>query len=182
MPSLLPSLDFLGIFGCSEVELCPEGGFPSTLHFLWIRNCNKLIAGRMQWGLQTLTSLSVFFIGEDENVESFPEEMLLPSSLTYLNISDLQHLKSLDYKGLQHLTSLKQLNIHDCPLLESMPEEGLPSSLSALFIVDCPMLGESCERKGKYWPKISHIPILSINRAKSSFSFNRPTYFLRYCS
>jgi len=141
MPSLLPSLYFLGIFGCSEVELCPEGGFPSTLHFLWIRNCNKLIAGRMQWGLQTLPSLSVFFIGEDENVESFPEEMLLPSSLTYLNISDLQHLKSLDYKGLQHLTSLEQLNIHDCPLLESMPEKGLLSSISYLGIYGCPMLG-----------------------------------------
>ncbi|KAL9349265.1 hypothetical protein Peur_056520 [Populus x canadensis] len=141
MPSLLPSLDFLGIFSCSEVELCPEGGFPSTLHFLWIRNCNKLIAGRMQWGLQTLPSLSMFFIGEDENVESFPEEMLLPSSLTYLNISDLQHLKSLDYKGLQHLTSLEQLNIHDCPLLESMPEKGLLSSISYLEIYGCPMLG-----------------------------------------
>jgi Leucine-rich repeat (LRR) protein len=95
----------------------------------------------MQWGLQTLPSLSVFFIGEDENVESFPEEMLLPSSLTYLNISDLQHLKSLDYKGLQHLTSLEQLNIHDCPLLESMPEKGLLSSISYLGIYGCPMLG-----------------------------------------
>jgi len=47
-----------------------------------ICNCNKLIAGRMQWGLQTLPSLSHFGIGWDENVESFPEEMLLPSSLT----------------------------------------------------------------------------------------------------
>jgi hypothetical protein len=45
-----------------------------------------------------------------------------------------------------------------------MPEEGLPSSLSALAIVDCPMLGESCERKGKDWPKISDIPRIVISQ------------------
>jgi Leucine-rich repeat (LRR) protein len=163
MHSLLPSLNHLEINCCPEVELCPEGGFPSTLQLLWICNCNKLIAGRMQWGLQTLPSLSRFVIGWDENVESFPEEMLLPSSLTFLRIDSLEHLKSLDYKGLQHLTSLRELNIIDCPMLESMPEEGLPASLSSLAIHCCPMLGESCEReKGKDWPKISHIPRLVI--------------------
>jgi hypothetical protein len=89
--------------------------------------------------------------------------MLLPSSLTSLKIDSLKHLKSLDYKGLQHLTSLRALTISNCPLLESMPEEGLPSSLSSLEIFFCPMLGESCEReKGKDWPKISHIPDIDI--------------------
>jgi len=163
MHSLLPSLSHLEIKHCLEVELCPEGGFPSTLHSLEICRCNKLIAGRMQWGLQTLPSLSRFAIGFDENVESFPEEMLLPSSLTSLKIYSLEHLKSLDYKGLQHLTSLRELTISNCPLIESMPEEGLPSSLSSLEIFFCPMLGESCEReKGKDWPKISHIPRIVI--------------------
>ncbi|KAI5596076.1 hypothetical protein BDE02_03G182600 [Populus trichocarpa] len=131
MHSLLPSLDHLEINGCLEFELCPEGGFPSKLQSLRIFDCNKLIAG----------------------------QMLLPSSLTSLKIDSLKHLKSLDYKGLQHLTSLRALTISNCPLLESMPEEGLPSSLSTLAIYRCPMLGESCEReKGKDWPKISHIP------------------------
>jgi len=163
MPSLLPSLKHLTIYGSSEVELCPEGGFPSTLQSLVIRNCNKLIAGRMQWGLQTLPSLSHLTFGGPENIEYFPEEMLLPSSLTSLIIYDLKHLKSLDYKGLQHLTSLRKLNISYCPMLDSMPEEGLPSSLSSLVIFYCPLLGESCEReKGKDWPKISHIPDIDI--------------------
>ncbi|KAJ6944481.1 disease resistance RPP13-like protein 1 [Populus alba x Populus x berolinensis] len=161
MHSLLPFLTHLEISDCSEVELCPEGGFPSTLQSLQIRNSNKLIAGRMQWGLQTLPSLSHLTFGGPENVESFPEEMLLPSSLTCLHIYDLKHLKSLDYKGLQHLTSLTQLRIINCPLIESMPEEGLPSSLFVLSISNCPLLGESCEReKGKDWPKISHIPYI----------------------
>jgi leucine-rich repeat protein SHOC2 len=119
----------------------------------------------MQWGLLTLPSLSHFEIGMDENVESFPEEMVLPSNLTSLSIYDLQHLKSLDYKGLQHLTSLTRLRISRCPRIESMPEEGLPSSLSTLAIYRCPMLGESCEReKGKDWPKISHIPYINISQ------------------
>nr|XP_034892116.1 putative disease resistance protein RGA3 [Populus alba] len=138
--------------GCSEVELCPEGGFPSTLQSLEIWGCNKLIAGCMQWGLQTLPSLSRFLIGWDENIESFPEEMLLPSSLTTLVIDDLKHLKSLDYKGLQHLTSLRELTIWDCPLIESMPEEGLPSSLSTLQIEYCPML--------KSLPRLQHLTSL----------------------
>ncbi|XP_073263978.1 LOW QUALITY PROTEIN: putative disease resistance RPP13-like protein 1 [Populus alba] len=159
MHSLLPSLNHLEINDCREVELCPEGGFPSTLQSLEICRCNKLIAGRMQWGLQTLPSLSHFTIGGHENIESFPEEMLLPSSLTSLKIEFLKHLKSLDYKWLQHLTSLRELAISHCPMIESMPEEGLPSSLSSLEISGCPMLRKSCEReKGKDWPKISHIP------------------------
>jgi len=187
MHSLLPSLSHLEIKDCLEVELCPEGGFPSILQSLVICRCDKLIAGRMQWGLQTLPSLSHFTIGGLENIESFPEEMLLPSSLTSLKIHSLKHLKSLDYKGLQHLTSLRKLHINYCPRLESMPEEGLPSSLSTplyiyfcpmvesmpkvglpsslstLRINDCPMLGERCEReKGKDWPKISHIPHIKI--------------------
>ena len=57
---------------------------------------------------------------------------------------------------------LKNARSH-CPLIETMPEEGLPSSLSSLKISMCPMLGESCEReKGKDWPKISHIPNIDI--------------------
>ncbi|KAG6781663.1 hypothetical protein POTOM_014574 [Populus tomentosa] len=175
MHSLLPSLESLEIRGCLEVELCPEGGFPSTLQSLEIRNCNKLIAGRMQWGLQTLPSLSHFKISWDENVESFPEEMLLPSSLTSLTIYGLEHQKYLDYKGLQHLTSLStlvisycsmlkslprlhhltsltRLEISNCPLIESMLEEGLPSSLSFLRIDSCPML--------KSLPRLQHLTSL----------------------
>ncbi|KAI5596078.1 hypothetical protein BDE02_03G182800 [Populus trichocarpa] len=160
----LPSLHSLKIWECPKLHLVPEGCLPSKLQSLVIWDCIKLIAGRMQWGLQTLSSLTEFTIGSDKNVESFPEEMLLPSSLTSLTIYSLEHLKSLDYKGLQHLTSLRKLNIFNCPRLESMPEEGLPSSLSSLEIILCPMLEESCEReKGKDWPKISHIPHIVID-------------------
>jgi len=160
MHSLLPSLKHLEINGCLEFELCPEEGFPSTLQSLRIFDCNKLIAGRMQWGLQTLPSLSHLDIGGDENVESFPEEMLLPSSLTSIKIDSLKHLKSLDYKGLQHLTSLKRLEICNCPLLES-----LPSSLSSRVFFSCPPICIFPPQNQR-----------SKEVVKRRFSFNRSTY------
>ncbi|CBI23757.3 unnamed protein product, partial [Vitis vinifera] len=44
-------------------------------------------------------------------MESFPNESLLPSTLTSLHISNLPNLKSLDSNGLRHLTPLTTLSI-----------------------------------------------------------------------
>ncbi|KDP40505.1 hypothetical protein JCGZ_24504 [Jatropha curcas] len=140
MQSLLPSLMELSIFGCPEVESFPEGGLPSKLQSLFIGRCKKLIDGRWQWDLQKLPSLSVFSISFYNNMESFPEETLLPLSLTHLTISSLENLKSLNYKELQHLTSLTELDIHSCPKLQSMPEKGLPSRLELIRIDGCHQL------------------------------------------
>ncbi|KAK9938836.1 hypothetical protein M0R45_015554 [Rubus argutus] len=61
------------------------------------------------------------------------------------------------------LTSLRSLEIHDCPELESFPEGGLPRKLETLEITSCGKLVETlkqrCEKdKGEDWPKIAHIP------------------------
>jgi hypothetical protein len=121
----------------------------------------------MQWSLQSLPSLSKFTVGVDESVESFPEEMLLPSTLASLEILSLKTLKSLNCSGLQHLTSLGQLTITDCPNLQSMPGEGLPSSLSSLEIWRCPLLDQRCQQGiGVDWLKITHIPNVHINGYK----------------
>jgi hypothetical protein len=88
--------------------------------------------------LQSLLSLSKFRIGYNEDVESFPEEMLLPSTLISLELSCLENLKYLDYKGVRHLTSLAKLTISSCPKLESLPEEGFAASkLQSLAIWGC---------------------------------------------
>ncbi|KAJ6298269.1 hypothetical protein OIU76_019419 [Salix suchowensis] len=163
MHSLLPSLESLHLVNCPELGSFPEGGLPAKLQSLQIRNCRKLIAGRMEWNLQALQCLSHFSFGEYEDIESFPEKTLLPTTLTTLGISDLQNLKSLDYEGLQHLTSLTQMRISHCPDLQSIPEEGLPSSLSSLIISQCPLLEQRCHNKGEDWSKISHIPDIVIN-------------------
>ncbi|CAK7336502.1 unnamed protein product [Dovyalis caffra] len=69
-----------------------------------------------------------------KEVESFPESVWLPPSLCSLRISDLQNLKLLDYWGIQHLTSLRELMIGDCPELQALPEEGLPANLTSFKI------------------------------------------------
>ncbi|GLT70847.1 hypothetical protein SLA2020_429020 [Shorea laevis] len=56
--------------------------------------------------------------------------------------------------------------IGDCPMLQSLPEGGLPTSLTYLKIQKCPMLTERCQKEGgggPDWPKIAHIRKLYID-------------------
>nr|XP_023922134.1 putative disease resistance protein At3g14460 [Quercus suber] len=165
MHTSLPSLQSLSIRLCPELESFPDGGLPTSLNALEILFCDKLMSSRTGWGLQGLSSLRSFCIrGRCENVEYFPERALLPSSLTSLEIWNIPLLKSLDGNELQHFTALKKLGIGCCPNLQSMPEEGLPKSLSFLSVKKCPLLKTRCLReKGEDWPKIAHIPIIKID-------------------
>ncbi|CAN6556500.1 unnamed protein product [Malus baccata var. baccata] len=162
--SKFPSLSYLIIQDCPELESFPEGGLPSKLRYLGIRSCKKLMANRIRWGLQTLTSLKYLDLDfskceEEEIGESFPEEGLLPTTLTSLRISNHPNLKTIDGKALRHLISLETLKISFCPQLQSLPDEGLPTSLSRLEIRECDLLTQRCQRDtGEDWAKISHIP------------------------
>ncbi|XP_034926685.1 putative disease resistance RPP13-like protein 1 [Populus alba] len=128
MRSLLPSLQDLQLISLPEVDSFPEGGLPFKLNTLYIVDCIKLKV----CGLQALPSLSCFRLTGND-VESFEEETL-PSTLTTLEINRLENLKSLDYMGLYHLTSLQRLCILGCPKLESISELALPSSLQYLYL------------------------------------------------
>ena len=87
-------------------------------------------------------------------------EMLLFSVFHQLR---LLKKKSLDKNGLQHLTSLQQLHVLDCLKLESMPKEGLPTSLSIIQIEGCPLLRKWWQsKKGKERreiPDVDHVLI-----------------------
>ncbi|XP_062174506.1 putative disease resistance RPP13-like protein 1 [Alnus glutinosa] len=159
MHILLLSLQHLRIKYCLEVESFPEGGLPSNLNSIDIMGCDKLIASWMGWGLQNLPILKHLSIGgKNEDLESFPEAQLLPTSLTSLSVEDFPNLKCLDKKGLQHLIALEELHIWSCPKLKFMPEQGLPASLSILRIRNCPLLKkERQSKKGKKWRKIAHV-------------------------
>ncbi|TYH19133.1 hypothetical protein ES288_A05G328600v1 [Gossypium darwinii] len=143
MHSVFPSLEVLKIIDCPKLERVPKEGLPSKLKQITIFVTDKLIESlirKREWN-----------------------EHLLPSSLTSLRINDLPNLKSLEYKGFQHLTSLCDLQIYNCPKLQSMPPNMLPPSLSYLEIRDCCLLEERCEKeKGKDWANISHIPVIKI--------------------
>ncbi|TYI29617.1 hypothetical protein ES332_A05G329200v1 [Gossypium tomentosum] len=144
MQSVFPSLGVLEIIGCPEIERVPKEGLPSKLKEIRIGSSDKLIESlirEIEWSLHTLPSLTFLGIeGSKVEMECFPDEHLLPSSLTSLRIFSLPNLKSLEYKGFQHLTSLCKLYILDCPNLQSMPPNMLPHSLSYLSIWNCPKL------------------------------------------
>ncbi|XP_059445030.1 putative disease resistance protein At3g14460 [Corylus avellana] len=165
MHILLPSLEKLYIKDCPQVESFPEGGLPSNLNKISIQNCDKLFANRMGWGLQNLSCVREFSISyKSEDVESFPDDGLLPTSLTCLHINGFPNLKSLEKKGIQNLTALKELMIYLCPKLECMPEDGLPASLSTIIIWKCPLLTKELKsREGPEWRKIAHVPNKNID-------------------
>ncbi|GMN59175.1 hypothetical protein TIFTF001_028263 [Ficus carica] len=160
-----PSLESIDLRLCDNLESFSEMGLPSNLKRLEIVICEKLMANRKNWNLQRLSNLQTLRLRgcEELLVNSFPEEGLLPSALTNFMIASFSNLKALNGKGFQHLTSLQKLAIIECRRLESLPEEGLPLSLSTLRIVGCPLLSERCEREtGEDWPKIQHIPTAEI--------------------
>ncbi|XP_062016869.1 putative disease resistance protein At3g14460 [Rosa rugosa] len=166
MHTLLPFLQSMEIKDCPELESFPEGGLPSKLKLLHIESCKKLIANRMQWGLQRLVSLEYLLVnfGDCEEVCSFPEEGLLPTTLTSLSISTLSGVKTMEGKGFRELASLQSLAIRRCPELQCLPDEGLPPSLSLLEIFYCPLLKQRYQRdKGEDWPKIAHIHHIMID-------------------
>ncbi|KHN07991.1 Putative disease resistance RPP13-like protein 1, partial [Glycine soja] len=138
MSSLLPKLECLVISDCPEIESFPEGGMPPNLRTVRIDNCEKLLSGLAWPSMGMLTDLYLW--GRCDGIMSFPKEGLLPPSLTCLFLYGFSNLEMLDCTGLLHLTSLQQLTIIRCPLLENMVGERLPDSLIKLTIERCPLL------------------------------------------
>ncbi|KAK2440085.1 putative disease resistance RPP13 protein [Trifolium repens] len=161
---LFTNLHSLNLCDCPQLESFPRGGLPSNLSWLTIENCPKLIGSREEWGLFQLNSLKYITISdhEFENVESFPEENLLPPTLQELELENCSKLRRMNNKGFLHLNSLRDLRIENCPSLESLPEEGL-QQLSYLFIYECPIIREKYKKEGgERWHTISHIPCVII--------------------
>jgi hypothetical protein len=159
----LKSLQHLRISKCHRLDSLPERGLPPNLTSLEIINC-KISLPMSEWGLHMLTSLKRFSVESTIDVDRFPDDegLLLPPSLTFLEISNQENLKSIS-RGLQHLTSLEVLNIFKCPILRFFPREGFPLSLGCIRIRSSPLLEERClKEKGDYWSIIAHIPEVDI--------------------
>ncbi|XP_062117674.1 putative disease resistance RPP13-like protein 1 [Humulus lupulus] len=169
LPTLLPSLQELVIYDCPELESLPRFGLPLSLRELTIKDCDKVIASRKNWNLRALPNLISFDFGwyKGEDMVSFLEQGLLPTSLTSLKIDGVACLKTLDDKGFQELTSLKELHIYGCPNLQSLPVKGvppsfessLPPSFESFILCGCSLLEANYEwKEEEYYKKISCIP------------------------
>ncbi|XP_020215884.1 putative disease resistance protein At3g14460 [Cajanus cajan] len=116
---------------------------------------------------QCLTSLSILHLWglrRQDLLNTLLKERLLPTSLQHLTLSRFDGLKLLEGKGLQHLTSLRELHILQCQNLESLPEDQLSPSLELLEICFCPLLEARYQsQRGKYCSTIAHIPAIKIN-------------------
>ncbi|ESW22953.1 hypothetical protein PHAVU_004G008900 [Phaseolus vulgaris] len=157
MQILFPSLIEMHITKCPEVELFPDGGLPLNIKHISLSSL-KLIAS-LRDNLDPNTSLQTLYI-LDLEVECFPDEVLLPRSLTSLAIQNCRNLKKMHYKDLCYLSSL---TLHHCPSLQCLPSEGLPKSISSLEILNCLLLKERCQSPdGEDWGKIAHIQKLDI--------------------
>ncbi|GKV50554.1 hypothetical protein SLEP1_g57256 [Rubroshorea leprosula] len=150
----LTSIRCLIIIDCPGIASIPEGGFPLNLKTLEIRG-EGLRQSMLEWGLDKLTSLESFKIGDI----CPPDNLQLPKSLKNLTIIRMSNLKSIPKVLLQNLHSLEKLGFFLCPKLRSLPEEGLPTSLQVFHLLGCPLLEKRClEEKGDYWHLIADIP------------------------
>ncbi|XP_039136281.1 putative disease resistance protein RGA3 [Dioscorea cayenensis subsp. rotundata] len=129
----------------------------ATLHALeeiLLENCNELFSVE---GLQALPSLKKLSIGKCSKFKFLCMEEM--TELQNIQIAYCQDLESLPV-WLHHLHLLKRLYISDCPKFHSLPEDGLPSSLEDLKIINCnPGLIERCQQVGsREWLMLQQIP------------------------
>ncbi|KAM4072837.1 hypothetical protein ACB094_11G169900 [Castanea mollissima] len=146
----------------------PEEGFHTNLRELWVAGAN-LCKQIFELGLHRLTSLTSLFICGGI-MDSFPEEedgktmLMLPTSLTSLMFYIFPNLLFLSWKFFQNLSALEKITIQTCPKLASLSEKCFPPSLQRLYIYDCPVLKQNCEKdKGIMWSKIANIPSVKID-------------------
>ncbi|KAF4354707.1 hypothetical protein G4B88_029551 [Cannabis sativa] len=161
----LTCLSSLIIGGCPKLkDLCPGILHLSSLRHLQISKC--------EWLGDMLISDDYDFMWQSLN-----------GTLQSLQLRKLPNIKTVLPKGIQHLTSLQQLQVESCDDLTTIPEwihnlkslkclelsdcpnltsfpEGIRSltTLNVLHIFKCPILLKRCKRNtGEDWDKISHI-------------------------
>ncbi|KAJ9158571.1 hypothetical protein P3X46_024140 [Hevea brasiliensis] len=169
--SISPSqLKILQIENIEDLEFLPEELLTNltSLQRLYIRYCSRIT--KVSSALRHLTSLEklVFLACEELDLTDSKDHSDMRwqylRSLRELQLINLNKLASLP-KGLQHVPTLRKLLIKSCPKLQSLPGwmESL-TKLQYLWIKLCPLLSERCKSNiCADWPKIAHIPNISID-------------------
>jgi Leucine-rich repeat (LRR) protein len=88
--------------------------------------------------LQLLTSLETISFWECNKLQCLPAGLHKLPNLKILKIMNCAAMQSLPKDGLP--SSLQVLQIQKCPVIRSMPKECIPSSLRKLVINGCPAI------------------------------------------
>ncbi|XP_064956539.1 protein RECOGNITION OF PERONOSPORA PARASITICA 7-like isoform X2 [Musa acuminata AAA Group] len=125
------SLSTLRIRKCPNLRNLEEGLLSHSLpniRYIEIEECAELMWQPVK-GFKELTSLGILSIRSCPNLLSMTEikdvDILLPPSIQVLRLFDCGNLGKLLPGCLHNLTSLIQLEIGDCPSIESLPETSL---------------------------------------------------------
>ncbi|XP_042478275.1 putative disease resistance protein RGA3 isoform X2 [Macadamia integrifolia] len=164
----LTTFQRLVIKECPALETIPDMGLSTMLQEVSILNCGQL--NSLPKGLHKFTSLKrleiveCYFLMECKNLEPLHTSGLHNLiSLSYLTIGGCHALMSLP-NGLLP-TNLRDFCIMDCPILESL-YDGLSdlTSLKRLEIQNCPKLTKRYQKKeGEEWSNIAQIPKVIID-------------------
>ncbi|OAY75688.1 putative disease resistance RPP13-like protein 1 [Ananas comosus] len=171
----LISLRYLEIRGCDkliEVALLLQPPFPNDVGQkknvvgCFLKNgelSNDHRALLLMQPLRSLSSIRKLTLSGASQLTTLPEEWLLQNHTTLkdLSIWNAPSLLSL-LQSVTKLCSLERLEVRNANLIQSLPY--LPTSLHTLCITGChPMLKERCQENiGPDWPKIAHIPSVTI--------------------
>nr|XP_048332998.1 putative disease resistance protein RGA1 [Ziziphus jujuba var. spinosa] len=177
----LTSLREFGVIGCRHLKCLSPGiqHLASSLQVLHIARCYQLdmsdAADEFMWLALKSTLRSLFLTGLPQ-LETLPLGLQHVTSLQQLEVRDCEYLVEIP-EWISNFKSLHTLEFIECCNLRSLPQglRQLPS-LQKLKIKDCPILYERCQREtGDDWPKVAHVPELILRltaSTKTSTSFS----------
>ncbi|XP_060670232.1 disease resistance protein RGA2-like [Ziziphus jujuba] len=123
---------------------------------------------KIKW--ERLTSLRILRFDYHPTLKNLPTGLQHVTTLEELQIwrCDIKTLP----EWIKNLKSLKTLRLLTCPFLESLPSDGLGSSLNTLEIVDCPILLQRCQKNtGADWNLIKDIENRLLQQPQYSLIF-----------
>ncbi|XP_060967345.1 putative disease resistance RPP13-like protein 1 [Cannabis sativa] len=163
----LKTLEFDNLEKFEEWSFIEGGVFPHLKNLKFF-DCNRLKVTLLGDYFPSLTEL-VIHNSEVLLPLLLPRAQLMQAPLTTLKKIAFMYffnLTHLDEAAFQHLTSLEELTIEGCHYLRCLPKK-LPTSLSDIYIIGCPMLTPRVQREtGEDWPIIAHIPNIIIDGKK----------------